>query len=134
MGTFIRQYAPGRPQKAGGEETPLDRCRPTMNGKQPDDTDDPESIDPDAELADGSSTPGGVFQVFNPPRKLDFEADALPPGEGEPMVVVRVRGEFVTGKIWFEAGQAESFAERLSAAATAARGDDEDSEEAADEL
>jgi hypothetical protein len=50
------------------------------------------------------------------------------------MVTVRVRGEFVTGKIWFEAGQAESFAEQLSAAATAARGNDDDSEEATDDL
>ena len=90
--------------------------------------------DADAEPTDGSDTPGGVFQVFGPPRELNFDVDALPPGDGEPTVTVRVRGEFVTGKIWFEADQAESFAERLTAGATAARGNDEDSEEAADEL
>jgi len=105
-----------------------------MNGTQSDDTDEPESIDTDAEPTDGSSTPGGVFQVFNTPCELNFEADPLPPGDGEPMVTVRVRGKFVTGKIWLEAGQAESFAQRLNAAATAARGNDEDSEEAADGL
>lgn len=90
--------------------------------------------DTDVEPTDGSSTPGGVFQVFGPPRELNFEVDALPPGDGEPTVTVRVRGEFVTGKIWFEAGQAENFAERLTAGAMAARGDDDDSGEAADEL
>jgi hypothetical protein len=83
---------------------------------------------------DGSPAPGGVFQVFGPPRELNFEADALPPGDGEAMVTVRVRGEFVTGKIYFEADQAEGFAQRLTAAATSARNNDEDSEEAADEL
>jgi hypothetical protein len=67
MGTFMRQYAPGRPQKVGGEETPLDRCRPTMNGTQPDDTDDPESIDTDEERS-LSPLRDGAQRIKNPPR------------------------------------------------------------------